>query len=118
MLPIISTPCPLMFISVTGKLPQSKKETINCRIWHCSVCTYDNDESLSACDICGVLRNASIYSGTDSDKKAGMQLYLIIVHIILPSVSSASGWTDPCQYLVFLMGTLLSCIPAFGKFKM
>ncbi|KAG6706276.1 hypothetical protein I3843_07G209500 [Carya illinoinensis] len=56
-------------VEENGKLPQSKKETINCGIWRCSVCTYDNDESLSACDICGVLRNASINSGTNSDKK-------------------------------------------------
>ncbi|CAH9069467.1 unnamed protein product [Cuscuta europaea] len=29
-------------------------------VWHCSICTFDNDDSMSACDICGVLRNPLI----------------------------------------------------------
>nr|UUY86291.1 elongation factor 1-alpha [Aglaonema commutatum] len=27
-------------------------------LWRCSICTYDNDESLSFCDICGVIRES------------------------------------------------------------
>ncbi|KAM7267964.1 hypothetical protein ACFE04_010130 [Oxalis oulophora] len=26
-------------------------------LWSCPICTYDNDNSMSACDICGVIRN-------------------------------------------------------------
>ncbi|KAL1209010.1 Elongation factor 1-alpha C [Cardamine amara subsp. amara] len=26
-------------------------------LWRCAICTYDNDDSMFACDICGVLRN-------------------------------------------------------------
>ncbi|KAG2691681.1 hypothetical protein I3760_08G019300 [Carya illinoinensis] len=51
-----------------GNVPQSKKETIKRGIWRCSICTYDNDESLSVCDICGVLRNPLINYGPGSDK--------------------------------------------------
>ncbi|KAL5559374.1 hypothetical protein UlMin_035585 [Ulmus minor] len=36
---------------------ESKQETSRAGIWRCSICTYDNDQSMSACDICGVLRN-------------------------------------------------------------
>lgn len=28
--------------------------------WHCTVCKYDNPESLSVCDICGAIYNASL----------------------------------------------------------
>ncbi|KAF5461516.1 hypothetical protein F2P56_017605 [Juglans regia] len=52
-----------------GNVPQSKQETIKRGIWRCSICTYDNDESLSVCDICGVLRNPLINYGPGSDKK-------------------------------------------------
>lgn len=29
-------------------------------VWHCTICTYKNPKNLSACDMCGVLRNASL----------------------------------------------------------
>lgn len=29
-------------------------------VWHCSICTYENPENRSACDMCGVIRNASL----------------------------------------------------------
>ncbi|OMO90581.1 hypothetical protein COLO4_19045 [Corchorus olitorius] len=45
----------------------SEEETAKHGVWRCSICTYDNDETMSACDICGVLRgplvNNSIYDG-------------------------------------------------------
>ncbi|XP_015885353.1 uncharacterized protein LOC107420808 isoform X1 [Ziziphus jujuba] len=50
--------------------PQSRQETAIPGIWRCSICTYDNDESMTACDICGVLRNPLVNSGSNSDKKA------------------------------------------------
>ncbi|KZV38853.1 hypothetical protein F511_27068 [Dorcoceras hygrometricum] len=36
---------------------QSKEEILKTGVWRCPVCTYDNEDSFSACDICGVLRN-------------------------------------------------------------
>ncbi|KAJ4707683.1 putative Elongation factor 1-alpha [Melia azedarach] len=35
---------------------ESKQEPAKTGVWSCSICTYDNDESMSVCDICGVLR--------------------------------------------------------------
>ncbi|XP_068656232.1 uncharacterized protein [Aristolochia californica] len=29
-------------------------------VWRCSICTYDNEESLPSCDICGAIRDTSI----------------------------------------------------------
>ncbi|KAL4603250.1 hypothetical protein ACB092_10G111500 [Castanea dentata] len=52
---------------VTGKAPQSEQETSKRGLWRCSVCTYDNDEGLSACDICGVLNPSK--TGTNIDKQ-------------------------------------------------
>ncbi|XP_062078801.1 uncharacterized protein LOC133783260 isoform X3 [Humulus lupulus] len=40
-------------VEVVQSTPESKRPGI----WSCSICTYDNEESMSACDICGVLRN-------------------------------------------------------------
>lgn len=49
---------------------ESKPETGKHGIWSCSICTYDNDESMSACDICGVLRNPLVTTGSASKKTA------------------------------------------------
>nr|POF15805.1 hypothetical protein CFP56_18011 [Quercus suber] len=53
--------------SMAGKAPQLEQETSKRGLWHCSVCTYDNDEGLSACDICGVLNPSK--TGTNIDKQ-------------------------------------------------
>ncbi|XP_010453099.1 PREDICTED: HBS1-like protein isoform X1 [Camelina sativa] len=34
-----------------------KEETAKQGLWRCAICTYDNDESMFVCDICGVLRH-------------------------------------------------------------
>ncbi|GMN39819.1 hypothetical protein TIFTF001_009042 [Ficus carica] len=47
---------------------ESKPETGKRGIWSCSICTYDNDESMSACDICGVLRNPLVTTSSASKK--------------------------------------------------
>lgn len=56
-------------IALTGKALESKWETERPEVWRCSICTYDNEGSMSACDICGVLRNPVVKS--NSDKKTG-----------------------------------------------
>ncbi|VFQ87176.1 unnamed protein product [Cuscuta campestris] len=39
---------------------KGKSESTVIGVWRCPICTFDNDDSLSACDICGVLRNPLI----------------------------------------------------------
>ncbi|PON73020.1 Translation elongation factor [Parasponia andersonii] len=43
-------------VEENGEVVESAPQTKRPGIWSCSICTYDNDESMSACDICGVLR--------------------------------------------------------------
>ncbi|KAJ7947215.1 Elongation factor 1-alpha [Quillaja saponaria] len=50
--------------------PEKDQETIRPVIWRCSICTYDNDDRMTACDICGVIRNPLIGSGTPSNNQA------------------------------------------------
>lgn len=42
-----------------GAVPVISKsqETSRVAVWRCPICTFDNDDELVACDICGVLRN-------------------------------------------------------------
>ncbi|XP_048133789.1 HBS1-like protein isoform X4 [Rhodamnia argentea] len=51
------------FSVVTGNLHKPNQEATRSGIWRCSICTYDNDQSMTACDICGVLRNPLPSSG-------------------------------------------------------
>ena len=52
-----------------GKEPELKQETVRRDIWRYSICTYDNEEGLTACDICGVLRKPLGRVGSNIDKK-------------------------------------------------
>ncbi|TQD83791.1 hypothetical protein C1H46_030672 [Malus baccata] len=56
---------------VTGKAVESKRETERPKVWSCSICTYDNEENTSACDICGVLRNPLSKSNRDNKTVEG-----------------------------------------------
>ncbi|KAJ6745241.1 TRANSLATION FACTOR [Salix koriyanagi] len=52
--------------------PEPKKETSSdkVRVWGCSICTYDNDESMTACDICGVMRSSVLGKFKDDKETA------------------------------------------------
>ncbi|XP_038700327.1 HBS1-like protein isoform X1 [Tripterygium wilfordii] len=47
---------------------RSKQEKRSHGVWHCAICTYDNEESLSVCDICGVIRNPLLNIDSNGDK--------------------------------------------------
>ncbi|KAL1168206.1 hypothetical protein V6Z11_A05G069000 [Gossypium hirsutum] len=47
----------------------SLQDTIKRGVWRCSVCTYDNDDTMSSCDICGILRSPSVRNGTYDEKR-------------------------------------------------
>ncbi|XP_070027501.1 uncharacterized protein [Nicotiana sylvestris] len=36
---------------------RSKQELVNAGVWRCPICTFDNEDTMNACDICGVLRH-------------------------------------------------------------
>lgn len=38
-------------------------------LWRCSICTYDNDDSMTYCDICGVLRYPPSNTGKNMEQK-------------------------------------------------
>ncbi|GFS41987.1 translation elongation factor EF1A/initiation factor IF2gamma family protein [Actinidia rufa] len=46
-------------------------------LWSCPICTFDNEESMSACDICGVLRNPMVSACSNGNKNTvdGMSKY-------------------------------------------
>ncbi|XP_057478420.1 uncharacterized protein LOC130765861 isoform X3 [Actinidia eriantha] len=51
--------------------PQKKQET-RPGLWSCPICTFDNEESMSACDICGVLRNPMVSACSNGNKNTGI----------------------------------------------
>lgn len=59
-----------MCFALTGEVVKTTPETKRPGIWSCSICTYDNDENMSACDICGVLR-APLLNNNNANKKTG-----------------------------------------------
>ncbi|KAI4376222.1 hypothetical protein MLD38_014008 [Melastoma candidum] len=46
----------------SGDVPIAREEPSRStsNVWRCSICTYDNEEGLPACDICGVIRKTHI----------------------------------------------------------
>lgn len=67
-------------------MTQYKEEAVKSRLWRCSICTYDNDEGMSVCDICGVLRNPKDYDSSNNNKKTGIDghLPLIAFYYVVP----------------------------------
>ncbi|KAJ4959555.1 hypothetical protein NE237_026666 [Protea cynaroides] len=51
-------------------VPEVEQEIIKHGTWRCSICTYDNDESMSFCDICGVFREPASICNNDNKKAA------------------------------------------------
>ncbi|KAK8641181.1 hypothetical protein V6N13_010606 [Hibiscus sabdariffa] len=47
----------------------SEQDTIRHGVWRCSICTYDNDNTMSLCDVCGVLRNPPVSKGSCDEKR-------------------------------------------------
>ncbi|GAU18777.1 hypothetical protein TSUD_80660, partial [Trifolium subterraneum] len=62
-----------------GEGPDTKQETISPGIWKCSICTYDNDESMTSCDICGVMRHPVVDNGTSNSNKTVCILVVLLV---------------------------------------
>ena len=50
----------------------TKQEIVQQNVWRCPICTYDNEEYMSACDICGVLRNPLIKSSNNGQSSTGI----------------------------------------------
>ncbi|MCL7047562.1 hypothetical protein MKW94_014325, partial [Papaver nudicaule] len=48
--------------------PKFVQTTSKPGIWCCPICTYENDEGFSACDICGVLRDPVVSNNGDNKK--------------------------------------------------
>ncbi|XP_074286834.1 uncharacterized protein LOC141612035 isoform X2 [Silene latifolia] len=53
-----------------GEAAAVTQETVKLGVWHCSICTYDNDENMTSCEICGVLRFPPPNTGSNIDKDA------------------------------------------------
>lgn len=67
----------LDFISAIGEVPEPKQELNRPAQWRCAICTYDNDEDMSACDICGVIRNPTAGNYINSDKRTGFNFFFL-----------------------------------------
>lgn len=42
---------------------QQDKAVSKSGLWHCPICTYDNEESSLSCDMCGVCQGSSVNIG-------------------------------------------------------
>ncbi|CAN1341435.1 HBS1-like protein [Linum perenne] len=56
-------------VESNAKVQEPEEKTNKPAVWSCSICTYDNDEGMSACDICGVIRKPVAGDFKNSNKK-------------------------------------------------
>ncbi|XP_015070213.1 HBS1-like protein isoform X1 [Solanum pennellii] len=47
-----------------------KQESVKSGIWRCPICTFDNEDTMNVCDICGVLRNPLVKKCVSSKENA------------------------------------------------
>lgn len=73
-------------IGVAAKTMPTKEDS-KTAVWQCPICTYDNEDSISACDICGVLRYPLVKTNIKADNDAGITAcdkhYCIFIFIII-----------------------------------
>lgn len=107
--------CVLIILSICFALAvdvvESKPETGKRGIWSCSICTYDNDESMSACDICGVLRNPLVTTGSAS-KKAGRLYYIHPAHSVFMTFNILKSIFHEVTFVYYHKGILFLAFPA------
>ncbi|XP_042517999.1 elongation factor 1-alpha isoform X4 [Macadamia integrifolia] len=56
--------------SDAGEVPEVEQDLIKPGTWRCSICTYDNDESMPFCDICEVFREPSSICNNGNNRTA------------------------------------------------
>ncbi|XP_028783872.1 HBS1-like protein isoform X2 [Neltuma alba] len=52
-----------------GEEPEPDKKQETKGLWRCSICTYDNEEGMIVCDICGVVRHPYVNTGASDNSK-------------------------------------------------
>lgn len=57
-----------MFIVSTGSMQKLDKLSSKIGVWHCTICTHENDQNVESCDLCGVLRDFYSKFVSDDDK--------------------------------------------------
>lgn len=63
--------CLLDWFFIPVEAPETRKETTRPGVWRCPICTFDNEDSMSSCDICGVLRNPLVNARSSINKNTG-----------------------------------------------
>ncbi|XP_058097737.1 uncharacterized protein LOC131242843 isoform X2 [Magnolia sinica] len=85
-----------------GETSQGDKAVAKSGLWRCSICTYDNDESLSSCDICGVFRDSSVnISNNGAEKKVDGMCKDSGVSVMAKSLFASSPRGTPKMDIIF-----------------
>nr|CAB3488685.1 unnamed protein product [Digitaria exilis] len=61
-----------MLVPMLDNRSHIEKPFTNPRMWQCSICTHENDTSNLSCELCGVLRDLSLYFNDISEAEAGV----------------------------------------------
>ena len=84
-----------IYFAAIGEAVETNQETVRRGIWRCSICTFDNDESMSACDICGVLRYPLVNIHNNNDTKTGInELLYNFFYLYYPKFGEVSYCVD------------------------
>lgn len=59
------------------------REVVNSGVWHCSICTYDNEESMNYCEMCGVLRIPPSNSHNNIEKAGNAKNFIFCQYILI-----------------------------------
>ncbi|KAF5778179.1 putative protein-synthesizing GTPase [Helianthus annuus] len=78
-----------------------KQEVARQNVWRCPICTFDNEEYLSSCDICGVLRNPLVRSNNNGQSST-----------VAPNLNKPSTSTAPSNKTTNNANTSTSAIPS------
>jgi elongation factor 1 alpha-like protein len=53
-------------------MPLAKETGRKPIVWNCPICTFDNEESMVVCEICGVFKESYVKSGKEANGTGGL----------------------------------------------
>lgn len=69
--------------------------SIDSAVWRCPICTYDNEDDIPCCDICGVFRNPLVKRGSNSNVTAAPDSKLSTFHVPLGARDNSKNSCGP-----------------------
>lgn len=65
-----------------GQRSEPLQGSARVELWRCHICTYDNEQGMNFCDICGCLRYPLVEASNKNEVDSGMSMFFYFSSVI------------------------------------